>query len=187
MQMNGKSMLRMQIGPVQDFIAAARTSRDLWSGSYLLSRLMAAALHYLEHQAGVEIIFPCTGELGICRWWANEREDAGWIEGAEAPCLSNKLVACVPTGQAEELALAAQAAVRHTWQAIAERVRRMLPQGIQQDSARMARYEQQVKQHLAVDYTHLPMDLPLAEIQSLAQGVAEDTKTKTVSKITLLP
>lgn len=168
-------MLRMQIGPVQDFIAAARTSRDLWSGSYLLSRLMAAALHHLEHQAGVEVIFPCTGELGICRWWADERETAEWVEGAEAPCLSNKLVACVPTAQAEALALGAQAAVRDTWQAIAERVCRMLPEGIRQDSARMERYWRQVQQHLAVDYTHLPMDLPLTEIQGLVHGVKEET------------
>lgn len=175
MQMTGKSMLRLQIGPVQDFIAAARTSRDLWSGSYLLSRLMAAALHYLEHREGVEIIFPCTGELSICRWWADERADAAWVEGAEAPCLSNKLVACVPTGQAEELAQAARAAVRGTWQAIAQRVRRMLPPGIQQDSARMARYELQVQQHLAVDFAHLPMDLPVAEMQGLAQGVTQET------------
>jgi len=36
------SLLKLQIGPVQDFIAQARSTRDLWSGSYLLSWLMAA-------------------------------------------------------------------------------------------------------------------------------------------------
>ena len=127
METTGKSMLRMQIGPVQDFIAAARTSRDLWSGSYLLSRLMAAALHYLEQQEGVEIIFPCTGELSICQWWADEHPDAPWVEGAESPCLSNKLVACVPTEQAETLARAARGAGQSTWQAIATTVWGMLP------------------------------------------------------------
>ena len=34
------SLLKLQIGPVQDFIAQARSTRDLWSGSYLLSWLM---------------------------------------------------------------------------------------------------------------------------------------------------
>ena len=175
MQTNGKSMLRMQIGPVQDFIAAARTSRDLWSGSYLLSRLMAAALHFLEQAEGVEIIFPCTQELSICRWWSSQAAESSWVEGAEAPCLSNKLVAYVPEAQAEELAQRAKSAVQHTWQDIADTVRSMLPTAIQQDAERMARYEMQVSQHLSIDYAHLPMGLPLADIQRMAQGVTEPT------------
>ncbi len=175
MQTNGKSMLRMQIGPVQDFIAAARTSRDLWSGSYLLSRLMAAALHYLEQQEEAEIIFPCTGELSICQWWSLPRKGTGWVEGAEAPCLSNKLVACVPTEQAEQLAQATRSVVQDTWQDIADTVWSMLPVAIQTDTARRTRYNMQVQQHLAVDYAHLPMELPLADIETLAQGVTEQT------------
>ncbi len=34
------AFLKFQLGPVQDFIAAARSIRDLWSGSFLLSWLM---------------------------------------------------------------------------------------------------------------------------------------------------
>lgn len=47
------------IGPVQDFIAAARRSRDLWFGSWLLSELSkvaARAIADLESQAS--LIFP---------------------------------------------------------------------------------------------------------------------------------
>jgi CRISPR-associated protein Cmr2 len=33
----------VNIGPVQDFIASARRSRDLWYGSWLLSELAKAA------------------------------------------------------------------------------------------------------------------------------------------------
>lgn len=175
MQTNAKSMLRMQIGPVQDFIAAARTSRDLWSGSYLLSRLMAAALHFLEQQEGAEIIFPCTEELSICHWWNKLEPHSEWVDGAESPCLSNKLVAYVPAKRAEELAQGAKAAVQGTWQDIADTVRNMLPTAIQQDSARMARYNQQVTHHLSVDYAHLPMELPEAEIERMAQGITEET------------
>ncbi len=175
MQIDGKSMLRMQIGPVQEFIAAARTSRDLWSGSYLLSRLMAAALHYLEQQEGAEIIFPCTGELSICQWWSDKHPKERWIEGAEAPCLSNKLVACVPTEQAEALAQATRAAVYSAWQNIATTVWGMLPVAIQQDSARKARYTKQVEQHLSVDYAHLSLELSLPDIEMLARGIAEQT------------
>jgi CRISPR-associated protein Cmr2 len=46
------AFLKVQIGPVQDFIAAARSIRDLWSGSYLLSWLMAAGLKALSAEAG---------------------------------------------------------------------------------------------------------------------------------------
>lgn len=184
METTGKSMLRMQIGPVQDFIAAARTSRDLWSGSYLLSRLMAAALHYLEGQEGAEIIFPCTQELSICQWWARNGSDDSWTDGAETPCLSNKLVALVPTGQAEQLARATRAAVRDIWRETATRVWNMLPEPIRQQKTRKSRYDMQVQQHLAVDYTHLPMDMPLAEVQQLARGVTEETPlTRALSQL----
>lgn len=36
-------LLALSIGPVQEFIAAARRSRDLWFGSYLLSEVSKAA------------------------------------------------------------------------------------------------------------------------------------------------
>ena len=37
---NGKELLLFQLGPVQESIAQARSTRDLWSGSYLLSWLV---------------------------------------------------------------------------------------------------------------------------------------------------
>ncbi len=36
-------LLAVTVGPVQDFIAAARRTRDLWFGSYLLSEISKAA------------------------------------------------------------------------------------------------------------------------------------------------
>ena len=50
-------ILHISIGPVQGFVAQARRTRDLWSGSFLLSwmsgQLMASVL-----QKGGEIVFP---------------------------------------------------------------------------------------------------------------------------------
>lgn len=47
----------LAVGPVQSMIAAARKSRDLWSGSALLSELAkACALSLKENNA--ELIFP---------------------------------------------------------------------------------------------------------------------------------
>ena len=50
-------VLIISIGPVQGFIAAARRSRDLWSGSWLLSE-MAKACAYSLYQQKAELIFP---------------------------------------------------------------------------------------------------------------------------------
>lgn len=50
-------LLLVTLGPVQDFIAAARRTRDLWFGSHLLSELSRAAAKALADQ-GCELIFP---------------------------------------------------------------------------------------------------------------------------------
>ena len=50
-------VLMLSVGPVQGFISAARRSRDLWSGSWLLSEMAKASAHYLyEHKA--QMVFP---------------------------------------------------------------------------------------------------------------------------------
>jgi len=51
------NLIAIALGPVQDFIAAARRSRDLWYGSYLLSEVAKAAARSLEH-AGATLLFP---------------------------------------------------------------------------------------------------------------------------------
>lgn len=54
-------LLLIHIGPVQDFIASARRSRDLWFGSWLLSELSKAAAQAIVEQEGGNIdslIFP---------------------------------------------------------------------------------------------------------------------------------
>lgn len=52
-------VLIISIGPVQDFIAQARRTRDLWFGSHLLSEVSKAAAASVAGDAGSELIFPC--------------------------------------------------------------------------------------------------------------------------------
>lgn len=53
------AFLLFQIGPVQDFIAQARSTRDLWSGSYLLSWMMAHVMQIITDRLGPDcIVFP---------------------------------------------------------------------------------------------------------------------------------
>lgn len=50
-------LLALTVGPVQDFIAAARRTRDLWFGSFLLSEISKAAAKSVRDQGG-KLIFP---------------------------------------------------------------------------------------------------------------------------------
>jgi hypothetical protein len=69
--MSTQSLLLITIGPVQEFIAAARRSRDLWFGSWLLSELSKAAA-----------INSCTGPIVI--------SSSDWVLiGAQAPRRGN--------------------------------------------------------------------------------------------------
>ncbi len=60
------ALLLFQLGPVQDFISQSRSTRDLWSGSYLLSWLIAHAMKAITDQVGPDsIIFPNLRGNGI--------------------------------------------------------------------------------------------------------------------------
>lgn len=53
------AFLLLSLGPVQDFIASARNTRDLWSGSYLLSYLAGTALAKIALDFGPDhVLFP---------------------------------------------------------------------------------------------------------------------------------
>ena len=52
-----KYLLAISIGPVQGFIAAARKTRDLWFGSYILSEISKAVARCVTEK-GNELIFP---------------------------------------------------------------------------------------------------------------------------------
>src|SRR5204862_1418878 len=65
-----KYLVSIALGPVQEFIAQARRTRDLWYGSHLLSELSRAAARHLA-DGGAELIFPALArgddELLPCR------------------------------------------------------------------------------------------------------------------------
>ena len=52
-----RSLFLVTLGPVQDFIASARRTRDLHFGSWLLSELSRAAACEINAQKGY-LIFP---------------------------------------------------------------------------------------------------------------------------------
>lgn len=54
-------LFQCTIGPVQEFIATARRSRDLWYGSWMLSELSKAAAKAIADRNG-RLIFPATAD-----------------------------------------------------------------------------------------------------------------------------
>jgi len=76
-----KHLLVCAIGPVQDFIATARTSRDLWFGSWMLSELCKAAAKAISDQSH-QLIFP-----------APEKERD--LDAGSTLSVANKIVAIV--------------------------------------------------------------------------------------------
>lgn len=56
-------LLQISVGPVQEFIAAARRTRDLWFGSFMLSEISKAAAKAVK-DAGAELIFPAPNVPG---------------------------------------------------------------------------------------------------------------------------
>jgi CRISPR-associated protein Cmr2 len=114
-------LILVSLGPVQDFIAQARRTRDLWFGSHLLSELSRAAAKALAIQ-GTELIFPALGkddpEFEAC--------DEPTRPGRDIPPLSiaNKLLAEAPAGiDPSGCVRAARGAVQDRWRGIAGRVR----------------------------------------------------------------
>ena len=73
-------VLTLSIGPVQGFIASARRSRDLWSGSWLLSEMAKAAAKSL-FEAGAQMVFPFVGEAAKDRLEPCDRMDDNFSVG----------------------------------------------------------------------------------------------------------
>lgn len=133
--------LMMSFGPVQGFIAQARSTSDLWAGSHLLSSLVWEGLKIVCERLGPDaVIFPSMrGVAAVDRWllqtaraagkndaWLKRFEaiDADWLKSATdanplfAATLPNKFMALVPKRRASALAEEVTKAVRfatQTW------------------------------------------------------------------------
>jgi len=117
-----KHLLLVTLGPVQDFIAQARRTRDLWYGSHLLSELSRTAARALVN-GDAELIFPALkrGDLELAPCPTPLRND-----GNPPHSVANKLLAEVPAGiDPQVLARKTREAVMTFWRDdIAARVKR---------------------------------------------------------------
>jgi CRISPR-associated protein Cmr2 len=132
------AFLKVQLGPVQEFIAAARSTRDLWSGSYLLSWLMAAGLKALSAEVGPDaVVFPSLrGQPLFDLHWREELwnkveigtgrpvwDSLQWSQtDLLTPNLPNVFLAVVPASRSRELGRKVEEAIQAEWKRIAAAV-----------------------------------------------------------------
>ncbi|MBM7865794.1 type III-B CRISPR-associated protein Cas10/Cmr2 [Heliobacterium gestii] len=107
--------LHFTLGPVQGFVAQARRTKDLWSGSFLLSYLAGQAM-YAVIKAGGAILFPSVQDQDritdpLLSAIAAFEEKSATIEGCSIGSIPNRFKAEIPPDfsplQCEEAVLAA--------------------------------------------------------------------------------
>lgn len=103
--MNDKALIKFWIGPVQSFVASARTARDLWTGSYLLAWLV---------RKGAEPVLQANGTF-LVPDPAAFNSGPGGLRAATIP---NHFTALVPADQAADLAKRCEQAARTAWNAV---------------------------------------------------------------------
>ena len=122
--MTERHLLSISVGPVQDFIAQARRTRDLWYGSHLLSELSRAAANAVADGGG-ELIFP-PFDKGHCEL----DECDGPIRstnGKPPAAVANRILAAVPSQKdAVLLARTARKAVEERWEKLAKKIKRRM-------------------------------------------------------------
>jgi CRISPR-associated protein Cmr2 len=109
-------LLAISIGPVQDFIAAARRTRDLWFGSHVLSEISKAAAKAVADQVGLDaLIFP-----------APEAADELLPLDTEATlAVANVILARLPSGTVPaDVAKVAKQAAESRWRELANDARK---------------------------------------------------------------
>ncbi len=116
--MSHQHLILIALGPVQDFIAAARRTRDLWFGSHVLSELSRAAARAL-HQHSAQLIMPAIDSDADFFTQDSPLDDSGH----PALNVANKILALLPAGvDPQQAARDARSEVQATWQKFANAV-----------------------------------------------------------------
>lgn len=196
----GPAFLRLQIGGVQEFIAQARTTRDLWSGSYLISWLMVSGLKLLTAHVGPDaVIFPSLiGQPLFDLHWKNEvweklraspKAKSFWKDNLDrnypnlktdaasqlVPNLPNVFLAIVPVNKAAALGQATAAAIVEELNRISKHVwHEALKAGIVQ-SAGETRFNDQINRFLNISWQAQAWPRDLESACRLAEGAPQDS------------
>lgn len=158
------------LGPVQGFIAAARSVRDLWTGSYILSWLtFHAMLPILRTYGPTAFVYPALRGLpAVDRWLFQEGvvpEERGQptAESLRVACLPNRFLALIPYGENGSAAQTemerCQSACRSAWGKLSHTVKTFLDEKLHPLSSEWsALWDEQVNSFFDLRTTVLPLD-----------------------------
>ncbi len=180
---HGYSILSVTLGPVQNFIQAARSVRDLWSGSALLSWLIfQGILPIIQNLGPTVMVFPALRGNPLVDLWLQKiqgLEDfipAPSTQARRAPSLPNKFVALVPNGKdgiiASNFASASKKGISTAWRRLANQVHEHLdPMFSQLDSEWDKHWVDQIESFFEVTVSLCPAtSLNDLEMSSLIGG-----------------
>lgn len=165
----GGTYLSLSLGPVQKFIEAARSVRDLWSGSAILSWLTFQGLcPVLETLGPTALVYPALRGNPLMDLWLRDqphlkdRIACPSEASRRSPSLPNRFVALVPWGpdggMAQAMADACERAVRSAWQRVADDVRVCLnPQLVEICPDWALRWKEQVDSFFEVRTATMPV------------------------------
>lgn len=139
-----RAFLSFALGPVQPFIEAARSVRDLWCGSYILAWLTYQAMEPIRKRAqatggrdALEFVFPSleghpweTQEQSISTEvdmqfpgdTSSEKSTSDFLDQLLSPCLPNRFLAIVPVDEVNQLAEQCELSMKAAWKSISDRV-----------------------------------------------------------------
>jgi len=161
-------LLLVTIGPVQEFIAQARRTRDLWYGSHLLSELARAGARALVKE-GAELVLPALTagdpELEPCEGFLR-------ADGRAPAAIPNKLLAELPEGlEPAKLARRVREAVSTRWRGIASGVKARCTALLAEDADPV--WDEQIESFVEFYASWAPLDGDYAEARrKLERAVA---------------
>ncbi len=176
------ALLTVSLGPVQDFIAAGRSTSDLWAGSHFLSTLAWQAMKVIAEAFGPDaILFPQLRGVPIVDLWLIEQglnrdlfDKCEWNDTNTdynplfSAALPNKFVAIVPESKgewlAEEITKKAREWVQNEARAMLDRVLKEINETPNGQHC-YTQLEQQVREFPEVHWSLVPW-LPEQELES---------------------
>ena len=147
MEERQRELLLFQLGPVQEFIAQARSTRDLWSGSYMLSWLVAHAICAVVERGGLDeddVQMPSLANNPLVTA-LRDREVPLDLDKVLIPNLPNKALFAVPRGRAAELAAVAKKGIDDALAAMGESVWTFLAESVGDRGDWKTRWDAQLK------------------------------------------
>lgn len=146
---HGAAFVSFNLGPVQQFIKAARSVRDLWTGSAILSWItFRAMIPVIERFGPTAVISPSLRGNPLMDLWLRDKKGLEVVPELtkamrKIPCVPNRFLAVTPWGEGGAIALdvarKCEKAARDAWKEIGDAVRQRLDEDLSPEYGDWAR------------------------------------------------